>query len=484
MTAIPNPAAPLPAPGTLTQAVAGHCTVGANKIWLGGAGLDPTGQPIAWVVWGSAHGPYTAQVTQLPTLLAAEALIGKKVNEKLGRADAAGVRQGGEYQPVALDRFPVGAALTAKGGGWIAALLAQAATAPNPPDTEPRSAQRSAAPARVGLAHVLPCPAGELDRLLGDPAWGASQKVNGVRAQIVGMLLPDGTLEFTAWSRTNRPLAVPPAGLALTALAAHTPDVTGLLFILDGEIGAAELPAGSLVIFDYLARQGDLGFRGQPYQTRITALIGDLTAGGIVHQAAPGCPASAGAAPAGLVVLTPARTPAAKRTLLGAVAVAGGEGIILRRLAAPDRPGDTHDVLKHKLQADVDCFATGIKPGLDGGSVRLGLIRPSDGATVEIGAVRLKASDRVQVQAALAAGQQPVLTVGFLPARTVGIQLVEPKLLRLRADKAAAACTTDQLGEVLGDRADLIARAPVLRAAWSPPQTAPRSLAGGRLGPL
>ena len=97
--------------------------------------------------------------------------------------------------------------------------------------------------------------------------------------------------------------------------------------------------------------------------------------------------------------------------------------------------------------------------------MKLGLIRPSDGAVIEIGAVRLKASDRTQVQTALAAGQQPVLTVGFLPARTVGIQLVEPKLLRLRADKAAAACTTDQLGEALGDRAALIARAPALRAA-------------------
>lgn len=271
MTTTPNPPAPLPAPGTLTQVVAGHCTLGANKIWLGGAGLDPTGQPIAWVVWGSAHGPYTAQVTQLPTLLAAEALISKKANEKLGRPDGTGVRRGGEYQPVALNRFPVGPALTAKGGGWIATLLAQAATPPPTSNLEP-PAGATTAPARVGLAHVLACPAGDLDRLLGDPGWGASQKVNGVRAQIVGVRLPDGTVELTAWSRTNRPLAVPPAGQSLTALAAHTPNVTGLLFILDGEIGAAELPAGSLVIFDYLARQGDLGFRGQPYQARITAL--------------------------------------------------------------------------------------------------------------------------------------------------------------------------------------------------------------------
>ena len=321
----PNTAALPPTPGTLSLAVAGHCTLGANKIWLGGAGLDPTGQPIAWVVWGSANGPYTAQINQLPTLLAAEALISKKANEKLGRANAAGVRQGGEYTPVALDRFPVGPVLTAKGGGWIgAALTAQAATTPLPPDSVGPGAPATAAPARVGLAHVLPCPAPDLDRLLGDPGWGASQKVNGVRAQIVGVRLPDGTVELSAWSRTNRPLAVPPAGLALTALAALTPDLTGLLFILDGEIGAAELPVGSLVVFDYLARQGDLGLRGQPYATRISTLTADLGAARIAHTAAPWFLSPIPAADPVLGVLIPTTGAGLKAALLTAVTTGRG----------------------------------------------------------------------------------------------------------------------------------------------------------------
>jgi len=465
MTATPNPAAPLPTPGTLTLAVAGHCTLGANKIWLGGAGLDPTGQPIAWVVWGSATGPYTAQVNQLPTLLAAEALITKKANEKLGRPDAAGVRQGGEYTAVPLDRFPVGPALAAKGGGWITTALQRRVGAVPVVAIPSGAASSDAAPNRLGLSHVLPCPAGDLVRLLTDPGWGATQKVNGVRGQIVGTRRPDGTVELTAWSRTNRPLPLPPTAQGLTALADRLPGGSGLLFVLDGEIGAAELPAGSLILFDCLVRDGDRAFRNQPYVTRIAALTADLAAAGIAHTAAPLFVNPAQAGDPLLGVLTPTTGAGLKAALLTAVTAAGGEGIILRRLAAPDRPGDTPDVLKHKLQADVDCFATGIRPGLDGGSVRLGLIRPSDGATVEIGAVRLNAGDRAQVQAALAAGQQPVLTVGFLPARTVGIQLVEPKLVRLRSDKAATACTTDQLGETLGDRADLIARAPALRAA-------------------
>jgi hypothetical protein len=55
-------------------------------------------------------------------------------------------------------------------------------------------------------------------------------------------------------------------------------------------------------------------------------------------------------------------------------------------------------------------------------------------------------------------GEQPVLTIEYLPIRTVGITLVEPKtsIRKLRTDKTAAECTTDQFGP---EKAALIAAA-------------------------
>ncbi|HEU5381236.1 MAG TPA: hypothetical protein VFV38_37905, partial [Ktedonobacteraceae bacterium] len=84
------------------------------------------------------------------------------------------------------------------------------------------------------------------------------------------------------------------------------------------------------------------------------------------------------------------------------------------------------------------------------GSVQLGLIRPADGALIGIGNVRSGLNDQAIMQLAdmLERGEQPVLTVEYLPIRTVGIALVEPKtsIQKLRTDKTAAECTTDQFG--------------------------------------
>lgn len=140
---------------------------------------------------------------------------------------------------------------------------------------------------------------------------------------------------------------------------------------------------------------------------------------------------------------------------------AGGEGIIVRTLDGPSLSGDTRYERKHKFVVEVDAVVLGIKPGIGAGSVRLGLIRPKDGAIIEVGCVRsgLRDADVAHLGALLAQGHQPVLTVSFLKARTVGINLVEPNtsILQLRTDKSAEECSTDQLLDVLRrDRASII----------------------------
>ena len=77
-----------------------------------------------------------------------------------------------------------------------------------------------------------------------------------------------------------------------------------------------------------------------------------------------------------------------------------------------------------------------------------------------MGSVRggLKDADINRLAAMLGRGEQPVLQVEYLPVRTVGIKLVEPRtdISQLRSDKAATECTTDQFGPA---KADLVAMA-------------------------
>jgi hypothetical protein len=122
----------------------------------------------------------------------------------------------------------------------------------------------------------------------------------------------------------------------------------------------------------------------------------------------------------------------------------------------------------------------GFEPGSAEGSVRLGLVRPSDGAVIEIGNVRAGLSDAdIRVLRVMREhGQWPVLTVEYLPIRTVGITLVEARVVgsararskssddvsgqaqaaRLRSDKRAQDCTTDQFREHFGAEKDALIR--------------------------
>jgi hypothetical protein len=81
---------------------------------------------------------------------------------------------------------------------------------------------------------------------------------------------------------------------------------------------------------------------------------------------------------------------------------------------------------------------------------------------MEVGTVRsgLTERDLARIAGALAQGERPVLEVGFLPAWTVGIDVIEPTA-RVRTDKAATECSMEHFAEVFGGaRDDLLATAP------------------------
>ena len=141
---------------------------------------------------------------------------------------------------------------------------------------------------------------------------------------------------------------------------------------------------------------------------------------------------------------------------LEAVQAASGEGVVLRSLSGDYAAGP----FKFKFVTDIDVFVIGVNEGLSAGSLKLGLVRHTDGAVICVGNVRagLTDSNVNAVRAMLADGQRPVFTVTYLPKRTVGIQLVEPStsMALLRTDKDPAECTTEQFG---AEKADFIAQA-------------------------
>ncbi len=323
-------------------------------------------------------------------------------------------------------------------------------------------------PTVYATGHVLPMEEAELEACLASPLYGVSEKINGERCVVAF----DGAT-LTAYNRKGQQVStVPDSTRALAAL--------GHPFVLDGERMIAG-GVGGYVIFDLLEWEGR-DMRAQPYGARITAVRDALVDQGLAASVAHSVEPDDAADMAGprLCLLTAEVGHEEGRALVDRVAARGGEGVVIRTLDAPYVEGDTKHVRKIKFLADLDAFVIRVNPGKATGSVVLGLVRPDDGAVIEVCNVRsgLTDPDITALEAKLAAGERPVLTVEYLPARTVGIRLVEPKVRTLgsavRTDKTWQECHTTQLGTA---KADDFARAkPANIEARQAGQTAANSL--------
>jgi len=295
-------------------------------------------------------------------------------------------------------------------------------------------------PTVYATGHVLPMEEAELEACLVSPLYGVSEKINGERCVVAF----DGAT-LTAYNRKGQQVStVPDSTRALAAL--------GHPFVLDGERMIAG-GVGGYVIFDLL-EWDDRDMRAQPYSARIAAVRDALVDQGLAASVAHSVEPDDAADTAGprLYLLTAEVGHEEGRALVDRVAARGGEGVVIRTLDAPYVEGDTKHVRKIKFLADLDAFVIRVNPGKATGSVVLGLVRPDDGAVIEVCNVRsgLTDSDITALEAKLAAGERPVLTVEYLPARTIGIRLVEPKVRALggvvRTDKTWQECHTTQLG--------------------------------------
>lgn len=132
-----------------------------------------------------------------------------------------------------------------------------------------------------------------------------------------------------------------------------------------------------------------------------------------------------------------ARTEREKRDLVRSVLSSNAEGVIAKWNAAPYNGGRRNDsTLKVKLVATADVIVTEVgRQGKD--SIAIGIVQ--DGALVDAGAVNMQGKPYRHLQI----GQ--VVEVRYLYVVAGSTRLVQPEFIRVRTDKPAEQCTTDQL---------------------------------------
>lgn len=136
----------------------------------------------------------------------------------------------------------------------------------------------------------------------------------------------------------------------------------------------------------------------------------------------------------GVRLLSTARSVTAKHELLERVLAQGGEGVMVKNLDSRYREGKrSSGVLKAKDDKTIDVIVTAVSP--DGRrNCAVGLYE--DGVVMPAGTISLQGKPAVSVG--------DVVEVRYLYASD-DRRLYQPRLLRVRDDKAAESCTRDQL---------------------------------------
>lgn len=424
---------------------AGYCSTGGNKDWAACLAIEldsqvttiPTIDETTDVLYLSIHGPHGGNmVVDAPKKLAmkqARTHFSKKCREKDGKAYA--------HVPFApyLSSFgrPLGLSLTTPvGEGQADAEEASSTHAP----------EGAIAPGLDYQAVVVKAaPLEKIQDLLALGTHGCTEKVNGERCLVVF----DGEA-LRAYNRRGKLMSAPPVGaLHLCRL--------GCPFVVDGERLTGD-QGGCFVAFDLLEWNKET-FISFSYIMRITTLEEAMHQAGLLvarRSTSTYVEARSNSTVHDLALLTAAVGTDITHRVIEQVQASSGEGIVVRRLESPY----DESPLKFKFTADIDAFVIGVNDGMAEGSLKFGVLRSTDGAVIEVANVRsgLNDADIRTVRQMLAQGERPVFTLTYLPIRTIGIQLVEPRtsMAQKRSDKEAAECTTEQFGpekEVLIDQA-------------------------------
>jgi hypothetical protein len=328
-------------------AFAGHSTVaGSNKIWAAclareqecadaphsGSAVSPE------VFYLCVHGPCGARLrVEPPQRLSrpqAQALWQKKCREKTGKG----------YQPISFAAYlssfvyPDGVALVPAGESAEAVVEDDTALGVLTIRQAAISVPAVSATFRYAATSVKAITWEQLQAKLGNPAYGLSEKVNGERC----LLEFDGR-QLVAYNRKGQRVSSPPQGaLPLCRV--------GVPFVLDGERVPGER-AERFVAFDLLEWNGE-SMHAHPYHRRMLKLIVEMKQAGLLKEAiwTPTTrQALANSLVPDLAILATVSALEEQHHLLGDLLEAGGEGVIVRKLAATS----DESPLKYKFQADL-----------------------------------------------------------------------------------------------------------------------------------
>lgn len=425
---------------------AGYCSTGAKKDWAACLVIEtndqnanpPAIEETTEVVYLSIHGPHGGNMVVDPPkkLPMKQALrhFAKKCREKEHKA----------YQPV-----PFASYLPALGRPFglplIAAEKGEQTKEPDVPVAR-TTQDETALMLNYHAVIVKAVPQEKIQRLLQSGHYGISEKVNSERC----LLVSDGE-QLAAYNRRGMRMSTVPTG------AIHLCRL-GCPFVIDGERLTGNL-AGHFVAFDLLEWKREI-FTSFSYITRIMTLQEALFQAGLLvslHATPTFDDARANSTVSDLSLLVSVAGAQIAPGVVVDIEASYGEGIVVRRLEADY----AECPLKWKFVADLDAFVIGINDSdIAEGSLKFGIIRSEDAMVIEVANVRAGFTDDDirTIRTMLAQGERPVFTITYLPIRTIGIQLVEPRsgMDRLRTDKSASECTTEQFDAA---KAPIIARA-------------------------
>ena len=254
----------------------------------------------------------------------------------------------------------------------------------------------------------------EVAYMLSSPAWIVQPKLDGERVLI---LVQDGVV-----SAHNRSGQAKAKNIGEAHLAPFR-SLTEGRWSFDGEIVGR-----TLHLFDMPSAAGYTN-ENTSYNTRAAALIHTMRA--------------LEANPADVALVDIAVDESEKRAMLAAAKDGHKEGVIFRDVHAGYRPGRTDALKKHKFVKEVDAYV--VEVGKGGKENAVLAVRNERGEQVIVGQVSTIGKGPIAV------GQ--VLEVQFLYITSLAKPvLFQPTILRVRTDKSAEECSTEQLRDAVTDK--------------------------------
>jgi len=256
----------------------------------------------------------------------------------------------------------------------------------------------------------------EVTRLMEDGMWVAQPKLDGERVLIE---VTDGVLSVL--NRAGQPKAKNVSEAMLAPFRALTEG----RWVFDGEI------IGRTVHLFDMAAAGRFVTERSGFTTRHANLATIVDA--LVDPSDPA-----------VRVLTYSEDSDAKRDLLAHAEIDGKEGVIFRHITSPYEPGNRSEgLLKWKFLKEVD--AEVVQVGKGGKANAVLAVHDHNGEQVTIGQVSTIGRSGVVVGA--------VVEVAFLGIYSKEAPILfQPRIVRLRTDKAADECCIDQLANSFMDR--------------------------------